>query len=99
MSADNERGYINIKSMYGDMKVVVLLPGPYNQTAHVFHPEASLSEMETVDRRDLAIIRAMLQDALDNVDEERNRRIRAQAEAAYASPPPQIPVPPRPAGW
>lgn len=78
---------VEIVSEFGDLQVVVLLPGERVQNGYSFRPEANPDGLRNVPRRDLAILRAMLQDALDDVDDERHRRMRQQAEAAYETPP------------
>jgi hypothetical protein len=82
-----------ITSEFGDLQVVVLMPGDGNQLGYSFRPSARTDGLKDVPRRDLSIIRSMLQDALDDVDDERHRRMRE------AAPETGMPVPPRPAGW
>jgi hypothetical protein len=85
---------VEIVSEFGDMQVVVLMPGERVQSGYSFRPSSRTDGLKSVARRDLAVIRAMLQDALDDVDDERNRRMREQVEAVYASPPPPPPAAP-----
>lgn len=89
---------VGVTSDFGDMQVVVFMPGNHAQAAFGFKPTNHPEGLKNVSRRDLSVMRAMLQDALDDVDDERNRRAREAAEAAYM-PRPAVPVPPRPAGW
>lgn len=85
---------ITIRSDFGDMQVVVLLPGYESQQAYSFRPTAHVDGLKDVPRRDLSVIRAMLQDALDDVDDERKRRIRTEQEQAFAQwPPAPAPAP------
>lgn len=92
---DTPSNGIGITSQFGDMQVVVFMPGQYSQSAYGFRPQAPDNGLEGVARRDLAVIRAMLQDALDDVDDERHRRLRDETAAAHGLPP-QV-VAPRPA--
>ena len=85
---------IGVASDFGDMQVVVFMPGNRAQTAYGFKPTNHSEGLKNVSRRDLAVMRAMLQDALDDVDDERRRRVTDQAFPLAAPA-----VPPRPAGW
>jgi len=83
---------IGVASDFGDMQVVVFMPGNRAQSAYSFQPKSHPEGLKNVSRRDLAVMRAMLQDALDDVDDERRRRITDQAFPLAAPA-----VPPRPA--
>lgn len=88
---------VGVTSDFGDMQVVVFMPSNRAQAAFGFKPTNHSEGLRNVPRRDLAIIRAMLQDALDDVDDERRRRV---TESAFPLTAPAVaPVPPRPAGW
>lgn len=87
MSASAEKPGIGVESRFGEMQVVVFLPGPYSQHAWSFKPDSRADGLRDVPRRDLAIIRAMLQDALDDVDDERRRRIAETAPTGAVLPP------------
>lgn len=87
---------VTVESKHGDLQVVVFLPGNGQQLAYGFRPDADSNGLRHVPRRDLSIIRAMLQDALDDVDDERHRRAREDANAVMFPQPQPMPVPPRP---
>lgn len=65
---------VHVTSEYGDMQVVVFLPSMGTQCAYGFRPTDNPSGLSAVSRRDLAVMHALLQDALDDVDDERQTR-------------------------
>jgi hypothetical protein len=88
----SDHGDVNVRSEFGDMQVVVFMPGEHHQAGYQFRPRSLPDGLNGVSRRDLMIIRAMLQDALDDVDEERNRRVREAYTEQYPNmvPPPGV---------
>lgn len=100
--SDQNDNVVHVHSKFGDLQVVVFLPGTYSQSAYSFRPEAADDGLQGTDKRDLMIIRAMLQDALDDIDAERHRRQTQLAEPAgqqairyhYGHPAPYVPSQP-----
>lgn len=80
---------VTIRSSFGDLRVVVLYPGVNTQQGVQFRPTAT-GGLGDFPRRDLSIIRAMLQDAMQDIDEEFRKRQQADYERMVVGP---IPVP------
>lgn len=84
----NDENAVVVRSNFGDMQVVVFMPGQYTQAAYCFLPTADPQGLKNVSRRDLMIVRAMLQDALGDIDDEQKRRWAEEPAFPYPSPRP-----------